>query len=73
MSNLNKYIYSQYDDSYVIGVITIDYGSHFIYKALETNSVKPSNWVVVCKYYGFLDKTILADSLDQLNKLRVFQ
>lgn len=69
MNNINKYIYYQINGSYVIGFITADYGSHFIYNALETNG----SWVVGNRYYGFLSKTIIADSLEQLNKLRVFQ
>ena len=70
MKNTNKYIYYQMGNSYVAGIITTDYGNYCIYKALETNA---TTWVIGHKYYAFLDRVIIADSLEHIDKIRTFQ
>ena len=70
MKNIDKYVYYELDSSsYVIGIIVSDYNSYFRYRALETNA---TNWVIGYIYYGTFKRAIIADSLEQLNKIRVF-
>lgn len=73
---IRQYIYRYFgsENTYAIGYITSvdETGNYFSYKALETNS----KILKIGQYYTAYDltkKCIIADTLEELNKIRTFQ